>query len=553
MFKKHQKTFLILTFFCLANLGFGQDKYQEVQKNIQTFYEVYKQVNANYVDEIDTGKFLKSGINGMLKTLDPYTVLFEKDDTRELDILKYGKYTGIGVQVSMEDEKITVMSLIEDAPAHRKGIQIGDILLEINGVSVEDKTLKQGQKLLRVPLGTEISLKIKRFAEEEPLDYTLKTEEIKIDNVPYSGFVSEDVGYIKLTKFSRSSDYEVREAILKLQEEGNLNGLILDLRGNPGGLLDVAVKILSCFLPPNKLVVYTKPKSETGKRNYYTSGKPVFPDKPLAILVDKGSASASEIVAGAIQDLDRGIVIGTTTYGKGLVQSEVSLKSGDVLKITTAKYYVPSGRCVQKIDYSQNEVFEENLSENQNQNLFTTLNGRTVFGGQGVSPDVFFEDEKEPKLLSELRRKGMYSKFIIEFLSRNLEAKSLNENYFSDFIEFLEINSFSYTNRWEKNLDTILMEVNLPKSDSIIVSSKVKELKNVLISLKRKEFEQNKQKITDALQIEFLGHTSNFASKLEYSVKVDPEINLAKDLLVNNSKYQEKLFTTAIIGQKETH
>ncbi|KAA3599305.1 MAG: S41 family peptidase [Calditrichaeota bacterium] len=552
MFQKYQKTLFFLIFLCLANIGFGQDKYREVQKNLQNFYEVYKQVNANYVDEIDTGKFLKSGINGMLKTLDPYTVLFEKEDTRELDILKYGKYTGIGVQVSMEDEVITVISLIEDAPAHRKGIQIGDILLEINGVSMKNKTLKQGQKLLRVPLGSEISLKIKRFTEDESLDYVLKTEEITIHNVPYSGFVEEGIGYVKLTKFSRSSDYEVREAILKLKEEGELNGLILDLRGNPGGLLDVAVKILSCFLPPNELVVYTKPKSATGKRDYFTSGKPVFLDKPLAILVDEGSASASEIVAGAIQDLDRGIVIGTTTYGKGLVQSEISLKSGDVLKITTAKYYVPSGRCVQKIDYSKNDIFEEGFKIKEN-NSFTTLNGRTVFGGQGVSPDVIFKEEKEPKLLSELKRKGMYSKFITKYLSENPEAKVLPESSFAEFVNFLEENSFNYTNRWEKNLDEILTEMNLPKMDSLNVSSKVQELKNVLASLKQNEMELNKQKINDSLQIEFLGTTLNFASKLEYSVKVDSEIKLAKKLLVNNSKYQEKLFTTAIIGEKETH
>lgn len=553
MFRNYQKAMLFLILFCLANIGFGQeDKYQEVQKNIQTFYEVYKQVNANYVDEIDAGKFLKSGINGMLRTLDPYTVLFEKEDTKELDILKYGKYTGIGVQVTIEDEFISVISLIEDAPAHRKGIQIGDILLEINGISMKGKTLKQGQNLLRVPLGSEIILKIKRFSEDEPLEYVLQTEEITIHNVPYSGFIGDGIGYIKLTKFSRSSDYEVREAILSLKEESELNGLVLDLRGNPGGLLDVAVKILSCFLPPNELVVYTKPRSVSGKRDYYTSGKPIYLDKPLAIIVDEGSASASEIVAGAIQDLDRGIIIGQTTYGKGLVQSEIPLRSGDVLKITTAKYYVPSGRCVQKIDYSNNEVFENEFEIKESES-FSTLNGRTVFGGQGVSPDVFFEEEKEPELLSELKRRGMYSKFITNYLSKNKDLKSFPENPFSEFVRFLDENSFSYTNRWEKNLDKILAEMKLQEIDSLDVSSKVQDLKNVLSSLKQNEMELQKQKISDALQIEFLGTTLNSASKLEYSVKIDAEVNLAKDLLKNNSKYQEKLFLTAIIGEKETH
>ncbi|MCC7430132.1 PDZ domain-containing protein, partial [bacterium] len=311
-------SFLMIFFFGLS-LVFAEtkekkrDKYLEIQSNLTTFHEVYKKVTSSYVDEINPDQFLKAGIEGMLKTLDPYTVLFEKGNTKELDILKFNKYSGIGIQVGMEEEEITIFTVMENSPASRSGLLVGDKIIEINGNSLKNKNANDIQEYLLLPVGSEVILKIKRFDEEEPLDYTLTTEEILVKNIPYFGFVGEGVGYIKLSKFTRNSGYDVKEAIISLKTN-ELNGLILDLRGNPGGLLDEAIEVLSNFLPQNELVVYTQNEKDEVKSKYFTKNTPVYLEKPLIVLVDEGSASASEIVAGAIQDLDRGIILGEATF-----------------------------------------------------------------------------------------------------------------------------------------------------------------------------------------------------------------------------------------------
>src|SRR3972149_2159105 len=321
------------------------DLYLKIYRGIDTFGKVYKEISTNYVDEIDPDRFMRAGIDGMLKTLDPYTVYIGEREGDEIDLVTNGKYGGVGITIGLRDGLVTAVNLLDGFSASKQGIRVGDHILEVDGKSLTGDSFDTVRSLVRGAPGTEVRMKVEREGEPAPLEFVLIREEIAVRNVTFAGTMSDGIGYIKLERFSRTAGDDVRLALRDLKSKGGLKGIILDLRDNPGGLLDMAVDVVSKFLPESSLVVTTKGRRQDSDRSYLTMEKPMAVDVPLAVLVDRGSASASEIVAGAIQDLDRGVIVGTRTFGKGLVQKISRLTETASLKITTARYYTPSGRC----------------------------------------------------------------------------------------------------------------------------------------------------------------------------------------------------------------
>ena len=339
----------------IAGLGVGffanDNIYLKINKNMDVFAQVYKEITTSYVDEVDPEKFMHAGIDGMLETLDPYTVFYGEKEGEEIDLITHGEYGGVGVSIGTRDGYIIVIAPMDGYSAQKQGIRAGDRIIEIDGQKIFNTNPDSVRTMVRGEPGTEVKMKIEREGEKQPLDFVLVREEIQVNNVTYSGYLDNGIGYIRLERFSRRAGDEVRQALRELKAKGDLRGVILDLRNNPGGLLEAAVDIVSKFNPKGSTVVTTRGRRSEDEKVYTVTEEPLAGDIPLAVLINKNSASASEIVAGAIQDLDRGILVGTRSFGKGLVQTISQLGYNTSLKITTARYYTPSGRSIQEIDY----------------------------------------------------------------------------------------------------------------------------------------------------------------------------------------------------------
>lgn len=439
-------------------------QYKEVAQQIKLFGDIYKEVNRRYVDEISQTDFIKAGIDGMLETLDPYTVYFEPDDTEQLEEITKGKYGGVGIEIGLrgKNRELTVISPIEDTPAARKGIRSGDVIIAVDGKSTAGFTTQDATKLIRGEAGTGVTLTIHRPGYDQPLDYTLSREQIRIHDVAYSGMIDNDIAYIKLSHFSTLAGEELDSALSDLMKN-KPKGMILDLRSNPGGLLPAAIAVSQQFLKQGEPVVSTKGRISGSDRMFQARGNPRALEIPLVVLINGGSASASEIVAGALQDLDRAVIIGTPSFGKGLVQSVVELSDGAVLKITTARYYTPSGRLIQKDRPKQNDPFgppiddeefpgdEEQVTiEKKEANADTTIqkfvtrSGREVYGGGGISPDI---EVKQPLLNPaeiELFRRDLFFGFMGDWLTKHgrPDTVKVSDAMLAEFEVFLDSAKF---------------------------------------------------------------------------------------------------------------
>ncbi len=399
---------VVLLFFVFtgAKPGGGDDDiYTEINKNMDVFGKVYKEIALNYVDEIDPDKFMKAGIEGMLNTLDPYTNFLDESRRDEMDLITTGKYGGIGVTIGIKDSAVIVTDVLEGYSAQKEGIRKGDKFIEIDGTPIDGKNPSDIRTLAKGTPGTKVNIKVERNGKE--IDFTLTREEINLKNVTYKGIIDDGIGYIKLERFNRYAINEVVDALTEFKSKGNVKGIVLDFRNNPGGLLEAAVGILDKFVDKGDLLLTTKGRKSDSEKKYFAEEVPIMgKDVPLVVLVNGNTASASEIVSGAIQDLDRGVILGTKSFGKGLVQIFTPLSYGNQLKITTQKYFTPSGRWIQAKNYfKENKYGVFKTDPYSSSTSFKTLDGRPVYAEGGITPDTIVAGIDDNELLDGLTQR----------------------------------------------------------------------------------------------------------------------------------------------------
>ncbi|HSD64731.1 MAG TPA: S41 family peptidase, partial [Ignavibacteriaceae bacterium] len=474
---KYWKSFISGAIVIILFSGFfpGEDDvYFQISKNIDLFGKVYKEISLNYVDNIDPEQFMRAGIEGMLGTLDPYTIYIDGDKKDEIDLITNGKYGGVGISIGVRGNAVTVIEVLDGYSAQRQGIRIGDEIIGANGVSISPDNIDDVSNLVKGEPGTTVDLTIVRNEEQDTIHFNLVREEVLVKNLAYYGFVpaSSNNVYLKLSSFSRSASSEVLDALKKLKAEKEIKSIVLDLRGNPGGLLDVAVDICDKFLPKGELIVTTKGRDDTNINQYYADQEPFVGNAKLVVLINEGSASASEIVAGAMQDHDRGIILGTKSYGKGLVQTITPLNYNASLKITTAKYYTPSGRCIQKINYAENNKVITGADSILASKYFTS-NKRPVYGAGGITPDTTVNYKIEGDITKYLLAKGYFFKFADHYYYNHQNESFIslkNEKLFADFKNYLKDENFEYESDAEKAINKLIADADQKKVEAPIHS-----------------------------------------------------------------------------------
>ncbi|MGA9364654.1 MAG: S41 family peptidase [Bacteroidota bacterium] len=539
---------IVFLFILICSMGFvfsgDTDYYFKINKGIDIFGKVYKEIMSNYVNEVDPERFMRSGIDGMLGTLDPYTVFIDENEKEEVELITTGKYGGIGVTIGLRDGKVTVIYPMEGYSAFKQGIRTGDRLLEVDGRQVTGMKLDSVRALVRGEPGTEVRVKIEREEEKTPLDFVLVREEIRPKNISYAGFVDDGIAYIKLDRFSRTAGDELRQTLKDLKAKGAIKGVVLDLRDNPGGLLDVAVDVAEKFVLRGSLIVTTKGRRSDAEKKYTANEEPMLGDAQLAVLVNKMSASASEIVAGGIQDLDRGVIVGTQTFGKGLVQTILPLSYNTSLKVTTARYYTPSGRCIQELDYSQKgkdgavPVTPDSLRRE-----YRTAHGRKVYEAGGILPDTVVTEDGQSQLMKELIQKAEFFKYATHFAS---EHKTLPENFelsdsiFSDFKKYLQEEHFKYQEESETKVAELKEIAQKEKYGSGIFKDIDRILKDVSEE-KANEFTRHADEIRQALAAELSSRYYGEQGRIRAGLKDDRQLRVAIELLKNEREYKKKL------------
>ncbi|MDD3731948.1 MAG: S41 family peptidase [candidate division Zixibacteria bacterium] len=530
---------------------------QNVKKLTQTAFNIRNQ----YMEDVDVDKMIKAGINGMLSDLDRFSVLMEKTAYDNLMESTHGKYEGLGMQIDSREDRVVIISPIEGTPAYRKGLRAGDIIWEINGQPTLNMKTSDASKLMRGTAGTTVKLLIKRSGIAELLEYEVERAVIQLKSVNYAGLIpGTNIGYVRLSRFAEETSHELRTAISELNEK-NISGLIFDLRSNGGGLLDQAKETAELFLKEGREIVYTKGRYDNSERHFVSERPPLFPDKPLVILVDEGTASASEIVSGAIQDWDRGLIIGNTTYGKGLVQQVFPISNdGDLaLKLTTAKYYVPSGRCIQKPEKqmkhpgtasSEEEEAIDSLAVSHDE-IYYTNGGRIVYGGGGIVPDVEVERELWKPIEINLERKSMFFDFAVKYVSENPGVKpdfEVTDNIISDFKKFIREKDFTYKTSIQVALEELEETMKDEKQDTLFAGS-IDQMKQMVEKEKESDFNESLDYIKRAIKREIVSSIAGERGVYEEIVlKSDNAVKKALEILTTPDTYT-RLMTK---GQNKT-
>lgn len=533
----------VLLFSPLLSLSQEKQNNFEISKSLDIYNNVLKYLNMNYVDEINPAELNEIAINAMLKELDPYTVFIPESEIEDVRLMTMGEYGGIGSVIQFYDGNVHISEPYENFPAHKAGLIPGDAIMEVNGVNTENKTVSEVSELLKGTPGSPLTLKIKREGEKDYIVKTLKREKIKIDNIPYSTVLDGGIGYIILSQFTKDAAKELKDTFLKMKAENELKGLIIDLRGNGGGLLNEAVDIVNIFTPKNKLVVYTKGKTSEQNRNYFTKNEPEDTEIPLVVLVNEASASASEIVAGSIQDFDRGVIVGQRTFGKGLVQNILPMTYNTQMKVTVSKYYIPSKRCIQEIDYSKKSK-NDTISKNDTLGpVFRTANGRKVYEGHGIQPDVKIESDLLSTVTAHLYADNLIFKFANKFYRENKSIASpetfeITDEIYDDFVKFVGEQEFSYVSESEKDFDEL---VKTAKMEGYY--DKIKEqldlLEHELKNHKGDDMNINRDEIEELLKMEIVGRYYFQKGKIISTLKDDKELERAVEILLNTNGKNE--------------
>ena len=534
------KMIFVIVFSLVAIAATNNDIYRRIKDSQRTINNVYKYLITHYVDDINLEKFTKMSIDNMLSDLDPYTVYLVDDQKSGLDMITNGKYGGVGIQIGKRDDVITVIAPTEDSPAKRAGILAGDVLIKIDGKDTESMSMDDAAKLIRGKKGTKIILTIERFNEGEPIDFSLTREDIPVKDVSYYGMLDESIGYIRLTRFSKNSATEVEKAVNSLM--GNdLTSIVLDLRDNPGGLLNSAVSILDMFIKKKELLVWTDGKAKQSKKKYYSKSDPIVPDDiQIAVLINGGSASASEIVAGVMQDLDRGVVIGRQSFGKGLVQTVYNLDRNKALKVTTAKYYIPSGRLIQKSGYLPDEILADTASVDS---LFETSGGRVVKSGRGITPDYEIEPKERKPILIACLRKGLF----FSYVQKNKHMYDSFEEVNNDPILLDKLEEYIMSHEEDLNikldgennyLDTKEKLMALD-SNNISISGAIELLDSYFEEKAITQFDRESEDIKQWMLMEFAKQFDGEEGRMKVSQKIDEDIIKAVNVLDDPFVYRD--------------
>jgi len=533
---------LIIT-VVLPGIGTGnpsRDIYRQVRKNQSLINDVYRQLVTNYVDDIDLDAFTKLSINNMLRELDPYTTYMEKQEKDGIEMLTKGKYGGVGIQIGIREKELTVISPIDNSPAKKAGIMSGDKIIGIDSVKTKDYSIDDAAKLIRGRRGTEVVLTIKRYGEPDVIKFVLIRENIAVKDISYFGMLNESTGYIRLTRFSRNSDKEMLTAIDSLLSN-NMTGLILDLRDNPGGLLNSAVNILDLLVDKGEILVWTEGKTSKSAKKYYSQNDPIVPDNVnIVVLVNQGSASASEIISGTLQDLDRGVVIGRKTYGKGLVQTVFNLDRERAIKITTAKYYIPSGRLIQRPGYLPQELIGDSTDLDT---LYYTKGGRKVSGSGGITPDHEIELDEITPLLSASWRQGLFFNFVQKHKSIYTSLNDVEEDtsLLNKFEEYLYTNDLDIYMKGENvymDLKDMLLELD---STSVQIQGALDIIDDYFEQIALNQFDKEREELNHYLLLEFADYFDGEEGRIKLASKKDRDILKALELFHDPVVY-EKIF-----------
>ncbi|MGK7389870.1 MAG: S41 family peptidase [Candidatus Cyclobacteriaceae bacterium M2_1C_046] len=539
--------FLAGILIVFASLSFSKpgDRYFEIAKNLDIFASLFKEVNALYVDEINPNELIQTGIYAMLASLDPYTNYIPEDKIEDFRTQSTGQYGGIGAVTGIIDDKIRILMIYEGFSAHQNGLKVGDEVIKIDNIKVEDISREEANDLMRGQLGSPLNLTVKRYGQDEPITLNFVREQVTIENIPYKGMLTEDIGYVKLNEFTMKCGRDVRNAVGELKEEG-AKKIILDLRGNPGGLLMEAVNIANIFIPKGTEVVSTRGKVEENNISYSTLNHPLDTDIPVAVLINSTSASASEIVAGTLQDYDRAVVIGQKSFGKGLVQISRPLTYNSQVKITTAKYYTPSGRCIQAIDYSyRNPDGSPGKMPDSLHNEFKTRNGRVVYDGGGIDPDIKTENQEMTPIVFTLMKKGLIFNYASIYAHNHPEIAdartfSLTDEEYVNFISWLSEKDLSYETEVERNLEKLVAKAKEEQYYEAIKND-LTQLKDEIIKSKANDLQQNKDQIKLLLEEEIASRYYLQKGSVESVFDEDPEIIEAIEVLNNRDKYNQIL------------
>lgn len=547
---KHKKHIIFVSglLILFLSLGFSTLKNRDLDlvKNLDIYYTLFRELNMFYVDETDPEELVTTSINAMLSSLDPYTSYIPEANMDDFQFETTGEYGGIGALINQSGEQVIIAEPYEGFPAAMAGLRAGDVILEVDGIPTRDMEIQSVRDRLRGTPGSELTLKIERFGLESPMKVSLLREKISIPNVPYFGMIDRGMGYIRVSNFTTGASLEVEKAFNEIKEDHELTSLVLDLRSNPGGLLIEAVRICNLFVDKGELIVSTRGKMNQWDSDYSTTRAPLDKELPLVVLVNRGSASASEIVAGALQDLDRAVVVGQRTFGKGLVQTSRPLKYNAQLKVTTAKYYIPSGRCIQALDYTHRNpdgsvgVIPDSLITE-----FETRNGRPVYDGGGIQPDFEVVPETLSEIVLQLYTQQMFFNFASRYRNRHPEidrpeSYSLSDEDYALFKQFIEAEDFEFKTASEQVFEELLSSAKREKYYEV-AKAEFASLEEKLSHNNLKDLETFEQEIRQILTEEIVNHYYFRAGRILSQIQDDIQLDKAKEILLEPGLMKEVL------------
>lgn len=524
--RKIKITLLSIVFLAGVTFAFTPtDKFFAIAKNLDIFASLFKEVNALYVDEVDPELLIGAAIDAMLESLDPYTTYIPEEQVDNFRSLTTGSYAGVGAMIGKMDDRILITMPYASFAADKAGLKVGDEIISVDGIYVKNKSVSDVSNMLKGKPDTKVDVTVKRYGNDKFLTFSFKREKVKIKNVPYYGVLKENIGYIKLEDFTLGSGREVGDAVERLKLQG-VERIVLDLRDNPGGLLNEAVNVVNVFIPKGKEVVETRGKIEEWNKTYKTLNNPTDTEIPLIVLINENSASASEIVAGAIQDYDRGILMGRNTFGKGLVQTTRPLSYNSQLKVTTAKYYTPSGRCIQSIDYSNKGLNGEGIEiPDSLRAAFKTRNGRIVYDGHGLQPDIPVTEKHNAAIIDVLKEKGFIFDYATEWYYTNPDKKKFNksDDEFQKFKLWLADKKFSYNTE----VEDLLVELQISAKNEAYfdeLKDEISSLQSAIALDKKNDLEKFKFILLEILEKEIDGRIFLYEGAIKANFDDDVDI-----------------------------